>query len=314
MDNKLNEKQIALNMYELDEQVYKSLKSTLGRVYTNEKEICIKQISHNIKHRKFHVIRSELALISNMIYTLEDEDLQAELIEKFTITKKALEELPKELSSADILDTEISELREFKQGKNQNLIICIGRQFGSAGTAIGFELANRLNVEFYDKEIFQMVLDRLEVENGSVNDFQSGTVNGKKKSFLQDFNKYHGLPREDAFFFNQSDLIKKLASEQSFVIVGRCADVILTQSQIPHYSIFIEAPFELRVKRTMEMKGFNDKEAVHFVKQMDRYHKKYYNFYTRKKWGQATNYDLCINSATYGIDGTVDIIERMIIK
>ncbi len=312
MENKSIEKEIANRMYDMDERAYKSLHSTLGRVFTEEKEICIKQTVHNIKHRKIHIVRSEMALIVNMIHTVKDEQLQKELLQEYAETKTMLNELPKEMNPVDILDSDLADLKKFKQDGKQNLIICIGRQFGSAGTEIGYELANRLDIEFYDKEIFQMVLDRLDVENEAVGETPTDEVNKPKKSFFRDLTRYHGLSRQDAFFFNQSDLIKNMAKEQSFVIVGRCADVILTQNMIPHYSIFIEAPFQLRVKRTMEMKKLSYNEAVHFVKTMDRYHRKYYNFYTGKKWGDATNYDLCINSATYGIEGTIDIIEKMI--
>ena len=43
---------------------------------------------------------------------------------------------------------------------------------------------------------------------------------------------------------------------------------------------------------------------------MDRQHKKYYDFYTDNRWGRPENYDLCINSANYGIRETIDLIER----
>ncbi len=309
MDNKSVNLLIATRLFDLDQEVYTCLQSTLGRVYTQEKEVCIKQIVSDINQRNIHVVRSEMALILNMIHTVEEQEDKDRLLQEYDEIKKMLSDLPIEMSPADILNTDLAEIK--KPGQH-NLIICIGRQFGSAGTEIGFELAKRLKLEFYDKEIFEMVMHRLEVDQETVGDEPIDSVT-KHSSFLEDFSKYHGLSRQDAFFFNQSDLINKLAQEQSCVIVGRCAEVILTQSMVPHYSIFIEAPFELRVKRTMEMKKISYKKAVHFVNTMDRYHRKYYNSYTGKKWGSASNYDLCINSATYGIDGTVAIIERMIV-
>ena len=84
--------------------------------------------------------------------------------------------------------------------------------------------------------------------------------------------------------------------------MGRCADVILTNNRIPHISIFITAPFEQRVRRMMEVNNLPLKEAVRRLKKIDKGHEQYYHFYTGRKWGDAVNYDLCINSACYGIE------------
>lgn len=86
------------------------------------------------------------------------------------------------------------------------------------------------------------------------------------KEHLKDFDRYHGLTREDAIFFNQSDLICKMAKEEDFIVMGRCADVILANNHIPHISIFITAPFEQRVRRIMEVNDLDHKKAVRLLK------------------------------------------------
>ena len=98
------------------------------------------------------------------------------------------------------------------------------------------------------------------------------------------------------------------------IIVGRCADIILRNNYIPHISLFISAPFEVRLQYMMNVREMDQKTAVKFLKKMDRQHKKYYEFYTSEKWGTPENYDLCINSANYGIKETIEIIERLIIN
>ena len=112
------------------------------------------------------------------------------------------------------------------------------------------------------------------------------------KTWASEFSRYHGLSKRDAIFFNQSDLICDMAKHEDFIVMGRCADVILTNNHIPHISIFITAPFEQRL--------------------LDLDHQDYYHFFTGRKWGNASNYDLCLNSAAYGIDGSVDFILRML--
>ena len=81
------------------------------------------------------------------------------------------------------------------------------------------------------------------------------------KERLKDFDRYHGLTKEDAIFFNQSDLICKRAKEEDFIVMGRCADVILANNHIPHISIFITAPFEQRVHRVMEVNNLDHKTS-----------------------------------------------------
>jgi cytidylate kinase len=77
-------------------------------------------------------------------------------------------------------------------------------------------------------------------------------------------------------------------------------------------SIFINAPFEMRARRVMSTDELSYKEACKLLHKLDRQHRRYYEFYTGRKWGNSNNYDLCINSASYGIEGSVQLIERVI--
>ena len=94
--------------------------------------------------------------------------------------------------------------------------------------------------------------------------------------------------------------------------MGRCADAILKNNHIPHISIYITAPFAIRVRRMMELKNLDLKQAINLVRKMDHKHQDYYHSFTGKRWGDAINYDLCINSACYGIDESVELIGRLI--
>ena len=91
--------------------------------------------------------------------------------------------------------------------------------------------------------------------------------------------------------------------------MGRCGDAIMTNNRIPHVSIYITAPFEQRLHRAMEVNaGLDEKKARRMLKRLDREHAHYYNFYTSRNWGLANNYDLCLNTASYGIDGAVEMV------
>lgn len=94
--------------------------------------------------------------------------------------------------------------------------------------------------------------------------------------------------------------------------MGRCADAILKNNHIPHISLFITAPFAIRVQRVMDVRKMNMKQAVRFLKKMDSQHRRYYNFYGGAQWGKPDNYDLCINSASYGINETENLILKLL--
>ena len=317
--------ELANRIYDLDAEVYSCVGSALGRTFTGNRESTVQNLCSLMLARPGgHLLRSELALISNMARTIRDKGKRAQMMAKYDAILKEIETLPDSFGKVDIMDLSRAELNPTarkKLSEKDPLVICISRTQGSAGNDIGFELADDLHINYYDVEIFNQVLNRLEVEKGSVGDAEADHFENfdkyRKTSFslkkwMREFNRYHGLPRQDAVFFNMSDLICSLARTEDCVIMGRCADSILTNNHIPHLSIFISAPFSLRVRRIMVSKNMDLRHASRFLKQMDRQHQKYYDFYTYGRWGRPENYDLCINSANYGIRETVDLIERMI--
>ena len=326
-NNRQNCYEIAKRMYQLDKDVYECLGSSLGRTFTGDEATCIEEITRLLVTRpQGHEIRSDIALIGNMARTIKDKEDHRKMMTEYNEILKKIAEIPESFGSVDIINENIaalntSNLRQ-KFSPDDHLIICIGRTHGSAGTDIGFALADKLKINYYDAEIFNQVLKRLDAEKEDITDqgnyleemkgkFEKDTGAGR---FFKDFKKYHGLPVQDAIFFNQSDLICDMAKHEDFIVMGRCADVVLTNHRIPHISIFITASFDQRVRRMMELNGLNYKQAEHLLKKLDKRHERYYHAYTGKKWGDAVNYDLCINSASYGIEESVELIERMINK
>ena len=93
--------------------------------------------------------------------------------------------------------------------------------------------------------------------------------------------------------------------------MGRCADVVLTNNNIPHLSIFLSAPFKERVKYEMGIAACDYKTASAKVKTMDQERKNYYQYYTGRQWGYAGNYDLCVNTFFYGHNETIQVLYDM---
>lgn len=327
--------EIAERIYDLDLEVYRCVGSSLGRAFSEERKICVENLAELMMIRpQGHLLRSELALISNMARTIKNKEEKSKVMTEYDAILKEVAALPDTFGQVDIINEERAKLntanlhQKFKD--DDHLVICIGRTQGSAGNDIGFALADALHINYYDVEIFSEVLKRLEVEKAEdygihaeedtqggmmANKYQKGFESSKGiKERLREFNRYHGLKKADAIFFNQSALLCKMAKEEDFIVMGRCADVILANNRIPHVSIFITAPFEQRVRRIMEVQGIGFKEAAKQLKKYDKKHAKYFHNYTGLKWGAAENYDICFNSASYGIEESVEIIERLLNK
>ena len=314
--------ELANRIYALDEKVYKATGSNLGRVYQGNKEKCINDLKDLIKSSAdSSVLRSELALISNMARTTKkNPKLHKEIMHEYGEIFDEAMAMQEAREGNDIIDPEHAELNMSnlanRFGKDDNLIICIGRSYGCAGTDIGFRLADKLRISYYDVSIMNEILQRNEEHEETDRALFQNKTARTPAQWWRDFKRYHGLSRSDVQFFNTSKKLVDLAKQEPYVIMGRYADNILTKNHIPHISIFITAPKKLRIQRTYHTskEKLTYKQAAKYVSKEDKAHLKRYAFYTGKKWGVADNYDLTINSSTYGIDGSVDLIMRIVAK
>ena len=328
-------KELAEHIYDLDAEVYVHLGSSLGRVFNRDRERCVNELTELLTTRpQGHLVRSELGLIANMARTIEDKEERAMCMTEYNRILNEVMSLPTSFASGDVIDPILAKLNSFnvanRFSNDDHLIICISWTYGSGGIDVGFKLADKLHINYYDADIFEAVLKRLdaekdktirdaagyahvseELQQSPASEFEAVT-HMSLKDHIKYFSRYHGLSRQDAVFFNQSDLICDMAKKEDFIIMGRCADAILTNNGIPHISIYITAPFAIRVRRMMELKNLDLKQAINLVRKMDHKHQDYYHSFTGKRWGDAINYDLCINSACYGIDESVELIGRLI--
>lgn len=200
-----------------------------------------------------------------------------------------------------------------------NTIITIGRQTGSGGRYIGQKLAEELNIPFYDRNLLQ----RAAQESGFCEEIFEHHDEKPTTSFLYSLvmsagigianSSYSDIPLDHKVFLAQFNAIRSIAEEGPCVIVGRCADYAL-EGLFDTLSVFIYAPQEDRVKRMKErFSELNDAKALEQIVRTDKKRGSYYSYYSNKNWGQATSYDLCINSSTLGLDGAVKTIKEAIL-
>lgn len=189
----------------------------------------------------------------------------------------------------------------------KNLVITIARGYGSGGKTIGKELAEALQIPFYDREII-----RLASEDSGIHErlFAQADERVKGGLFRPESRVYKGQlipPESDDFvsdenLFNyQAKIIKELAEKSSCVIVGRCADFILKDRENV-FRLFVHAPEEDCVRTVMEVDGLSSKDARRKVESIDRHRSAYYKYYTGRAWNDPRNYDLCVNSSTLGFE------------
>ena len=194
----------------------------------------------------------------------------------------------------------------------ENIIISIGRQFGSGGRVIGKALAEKLNIDYYDSELLVMAAK----ENGIApeffehNDEKNNSLFGFASNILDNIGLgtfTNNMLSGDTLFQMQSETIRKLANEKSCIIVGRCSDYILRDN--PNcVSIFLHASEEERAKRIANRMNISEEEAIAKLTEADKKRATYYNFYSNKTWGDSKTYDLSINVSKLGIDGTLEFL------
>ena len=191
-------------------------------------------------------------------------------------------------------------------------VITISRAFGSGGRTIGKEVAKRLNIPYYDKEL----VDKVAEESGFHADFieEAGEYAPVTNSFL--FNiavssnpmaMMHSMSMADQLFVCQTNVIRKLADEGPCVIIGRCADYILKDRE-DCLHVFIHADMQHRAERIVEKYGQTKQSPQKRLTDKDNKRRVYYRHYTNRNWGEAQNYHLSLNSGLIGVDKCADII------
>ena len=189
-----------------------------------------------------------------------------------------------------------------------NTIINIGRSFGSGGGFVGQEIGRKLGIPVYDNELISKAAE----ESG----YSKSLFAGEEKRSLFSVSSFFasgrlsyldsGYVNDNVMFKIQSEVIRSIAEKGDAVIIGRCSDYILREMKC--LNVFICAPEEYRIQRLVKEEGLSEDEAEKLMRRKDRTRETYYNYYTFGAWGQAANYNLCVDSSVLGIEGTADYI------
>lgn len=194
-----------------------------------------------------------------------------------------------------------------------NIIVTIDRQYGSGGRTIGKLVADELNLTYLDNELIKKSAQK----SGYSQELFENAEQKPTGSLLYSMSMFASsglgfeLPLSDKVFLIQSEVIKEAADVGNCVIVGRCADYILSKHENV-VNIFIHGDFENRVSRAVCVYNCNEADAKDIVLKNDKRRASYYNFYTNAKWGASSNYHLSINSNILGVEKTAAAIVRFL--
>ena len=193
--------------------------------------------------------------------------------------------------------------------KDNELIINVGRQFGSGGRLVALALGRKLGIPVYDQELIAKAAE----QSGFSKELFANSDEKRNllalSSFIVDVGRFGSADNymsDNQLFVIQSNVIRSLADKGPAIFIGRCSDYILRDRKC--LDVFVTATDEVRIKRIAERMNITPEQADSLMRKKDRTRETYYNYYTFGNWGVASNYDLCVDSSVLGIDGTADMI------
>ena len=180
-------------------------------------------------------------------------------------------------------------------------IITISREFGSGGRFIGEEVAKKLGIAYYDKNIIGQIAEKSGLSPEYIQ--ENAELSPKKGLFAYAFSgrDITGKSVEDMVYEAQRNIILELGEKEPGVIIGRNADYIL-KDRDDVLNVFIHGDMPEKIKRITGLYNVKEKEAVKMMADTDKRRRTNYNFYTDQNWGKASNYTLCLNSSQLGYD------------
>lgn len=188
------------------------------------------------------------------------------------------------------------------------IIISVGREFGSGGRVIAEALAQRFGMPIYDRHLITEIANKTGMSPEEIEKLNeapnSRLVSRRVRGFSNSI--------EDNIAEMQFDFIRKRAeSGESFVVVGRCSETKLKDFK-GLVSLFILGDMDAKIKRVMEIYDMSEHDAKSLIDKKDKKRKRYHNYHVGMHWGDSRLYDLSINSSCLGIEKTIDYLESYI--
>lgn len=193
---------------------------------------------------------------------------------------------------------------------DKQLIISIGREFGSGGHEIAEMLAERFELNLYDKNLLEQIAND---KNLNVKNLEKYDEKPRNMWMTRTVHGYSNSAEENLANMQFEYLKKAAADGESFIVVGRCAETILKNNPAL-ISMFILGDWENKVERITRLYDMEKEEAESFIYRQDKKRKNYHNYYCKGKWGDSRNYDISVNSSKLGEEETTQMLVEYIMK
>jgi cytidylate kinase len=192
----------------------------------------------------------------------------------------------------------------------ENIILTIGREYGSGGRYIGEQVAKKLNIPFYDKELINKVYQKSGYDYNKVAEYDEVKKNCLDRALdILSISNQEEIYDSDMYQIFMEDAIKELADNGSCIILGRNSNNILKDRNNVINLFIYSNDFDFKIKRKMEIENISYEEANKRLKDIDKKRKKYYEYFNKNRtWGSYKEYDFCIDSSILGIEKTIDLI------
>ena len=192
----------------------------------------------------------------------------------------------------------------------KQLLVSLGREFGSGGHEIAQKIAEEFGIPYFDHNI----LDHMYEHDEELIEMMKKYEEKRANPFLNRRVRGHSSSLEENLAMREFEFIEQKANEgESFVIVGRCGETILREFP-GHISFFVLGDMYDKICRVEEKYQLSEKESINKIMRHDRHRKKFHNEYSDTKWGDARGYDLCVNVSRLGLEGTTELLIQFIKK
>ena len=192
----------------------------------------------------------------------------------------------------------------------KNIVITIGREYGSGGRYIGEQVSKKLDIPFYDKELLRRTYEKNGGKYSNLEEYDEKKKSDLIKMFnLIDMNNY-----DDTFTFEQyqhliGETIKEIASNESCIILGRNSNNILKDNQNVINIFIYSNDLEFKIARKMKLENATYEQISKKLSIVDKQRKKYYEAVNKNSiWGNKKEYDYLIDSSVLGVDKTIELI------
>ena len=196
--------------------------------------------------------------------------------------------------------TNLEDIKVNNTYKGKKIVITISREYGSGGHYVGELLAKRMGINFYDKNLINLISKK----SGLSKEYVEAN-NQKLASFKYMDNN------DDRIFIAEEKVIKDLAKKESCVIVGRCADYILKDNK-DTIKVFLYSSSQDKVKRAVKYYNLEEDKALKEINKINSERAKHYKYYTNRDWYDFANYDIALNVDYLGVEKTAELLEQVI--